>query len=298
VRRYFRNSFPRKIETRKIILSPRIFNKRKSTIMTLIDQIRDLIAEGETQRSLDELYKYVKESNADVIDNLVMLRSRMQNLQRAVSNGTMDDQDAALERAKINEAILKLLPQLTPEYLAEASKKREPVRHAAAATSSSAPAASGPNMKMIYMIGGGVLALVLLIVALSGGGDSEEEQYVATETESVATTSWTPPEGTLLYKVMDQNAGYAVWKSVYSENNGQSIFRMDDATNWQEIKNGQVVGTFTMVANSDNFVTLHDPAQKVFVRLSETHAEFHSEDDPSWYTLYESGEWITPPDAQ
>ncbi|GAB4493352.1 MAG: hypothetical protein OHK0019_17140 [Saprospiraceae bacterium] len=49
----------------------------------------------------------------------------MQNLQRSVSNGTMDEQDAALERAKINEAILKLLPQLTPEYLAEASKRKE-----------------------------------------------------------------------------------------------------------------------------------------------------------------------------
>lgn len=270
--------------------------------MTLIDQIRDLIAEGETQRSLDELYKYVKESNADVIDHLVMLRSRMQNLQRSVSNGTMDEQDAALERAKINEAILKLLPQLTPEYLAEASKRKEPVQRpsvaAAPATSSAAPTASGPNMKMIYMIGGGVLALILLILALSGGGDSGEEQYSADETGIAAQTSWAPPEGTLLYDVMAAHGGYAVWKSVYSEANGQSIFRMENEKVWQEIKNGQVVGTFEMLTNSDTYVTLHDSARKMFVRLSESNVEFHTEDDPSWYVLFESGEWITPPDAQ
>jgi hypothetical protein len=270
--------------------------------MTLIDQIRDLIAEGETQRSLDELYKYVKESNADVIDQLVMLRSRMQNLQRSVSNGTMDEQDAAMERAKINDAILKLLPQLTPEYLAEASKRKEPVQRPAAAAapaaSSAAPAASGPNMKMIYMIGGGVLALILLILALSGGGDSGEEEYTADETEYAAQTNWAPPEGTLLSDVMAAHGGYAVWKSVYSETNGQSTFRMENEKVWQEIKNGQVIGTFEMAANSDTYVTLHDPARKMFVRLSESNAEFHTEEDPSWYVLFESGEWITPPDAQ
>lgn len=270
--------------------------------MTLIDQIRDLIAEGETQRSLDELYKYVKENNADVIDQLVMLRSRMQNLQRSISNGTMDDQDAAIERAKINDAILKLLPQLTPEYLAEASKRVEPVRHADSPRAV-APGTPAPNMKMVYIVGGGLLALLLLIIAMRGcGGDEQNEitseQQTALESESAAGQSWEPPQGTLLYDVMAQHFGYAVWKSVYDEENGQSIFRMDDATNWQEIKNGQVVGTFTMVANSDTYVTLHDPARKLFVRIGETNAEFHSEEDPSWYVLYDNGEWITPPDAQ
>ena len=269
--------------------------------MTLIDQIRDLIAEGETQRSLDELYNYVKANNADVIDNLVMLRSRMQNLQRSVSNGTMDDQTAALERAKINEAILKLLPQLTPEYLAQASQRREPVRPAAPYE---APAAPARDMKKMYLIGGGVLLVVVILIAIfNSGGDSEgsdvsAEQTTAVEDVSAAAESWAPPEGTLLSNVMAGHSGYAVWKSVYSESNGQSIYRMDDATNWQEIKNGQVVGTFTMVANSDTYVTLHDPERKMFVRIGETNAEYNTEDDPSWYVLFDSGEWITPPDAQ
>jgi|GEM_PF-1614033 len=158
--------------------------------MTLIDQIRDLIAEGETQRSLDELYKYVKESNADVIDNLVMLRSRMQNLQRAVHNGTMDDHAAALERAKINEAILKLLPQLTPEYLAEASKRKEPIRHTAAATATATPSeAPARDMKKMYLIGGGALLVVILLIVMltRGGGDSEEGQQAIAADSTAAT---------------------------------------------------------------------------------------------------------------
>lgn len=269
--------------------------------MTLIDQIRDLIAEGDTERSLNELYNYVKANNADVIDNLVMLRSRMQNLQRSVSNGTMDDQTAALERAKINEAILKLLPQLTPEYLAQASQRREPARPAA---SYEAPAAPARDMKKMYLIGGGVLLVVVLLIAmLSGGGDSGEsdvstEQPVAVENESAGAESWAPEEGTLLYNVMASHSGYAVWKSVYDDTNGQSTFRMENEKTWQEIKNGQVTGMYEMVANSDIYVTLHDPSRKMFVRISETNAEYHSEEDPSWYVLYDSGEWITPPDAQ
>ena len=67
--------------------------------MTLVDQIRELIAEGHTEKSLDELYKFVKENNADIIDNLVMLRNRMQTVERAVNVGTMSSQEASLERA-------------------------------------------------------------------------------------------------------------------------------------------------------------------------------------------------------
>ncbi|HRF40350.1 MAG TPA: hypothetical protein PK198_16275, partial [Saprospiraceae bacterium] len=69
--------------------------------MTLIDQIREMISEGETEKSLDELYKYVKENNAEIIDSLVMLRSRLKNIEDGIIRGTMDDDDANLERAKV-----------------------------------------------------------------------------------------------------------------------------------------------------------------------------------------------------
>ncbi len=90
--------------------------------MTLIEKIRELIAEGQTEQSLEELYDYVREHNADIIDTLVMLRNRLRGIEDEIIKGTMDQQTASLERAKINDAILKLLPQLTPEYAAKSAK--------------------------------------------------------------------------------------------------------------------------------------------------------------------------------
>jgi len=175
--------------------------------MILIDQIRDLISEGETEKSLEELYTYVKENNADIIDNLVMLKGRMRNLQRAVQNGTMDDQDASFERAKINEAILKLLPQLTPEYLAEASKRQELHRAPPAAAAAAPPAASRQarpaaaqaqpaksNFKP-YLIGGGATLLLLMLIGLCNQQDTSSipvvmEQQQAPQ-ESAPVTQYT-----------------------------------------------------------------------------------------------------------
>ena len=232
--------------------------------MTLIDQIRDLIAEGETQRSLDELYKYVKESNADVIDHLVMLRSRMQNLQRAVSNGTMDEQDAAMERAKINEAILKLLPQLTPEYLAEASKRREPARPSAA-FEASAPAAPARDMKKMYLIGGGILLVVVLLIAmLSGGGDSEEgQQQIATETHS-STIEWQSKDGSVAFITQD---------GIY----------------WDEMDGDVAKFRFTKKNETSEYVEIYDAARQITLRLYDTEAQFQNEGESEWNVLVYGG---------
>ncbi|MBL7797470.1 MAG: hypothetical protein JNJ90_13325 [Saprospiraceae bacterium] len=143
--------------------------------MTLVDQIRELIAEGHTEKSLDELYKFVKENNADIIDNLVMLRNRMQSVERAVNVGTMSSQEASLERAKINDAILKLLPQLTPEYLAEASKRKTSIPHTAATSSPHTYQPPAQNNNKLYMLigglGGALLLVIMLIVWANGCGD-------------------------------------------------------------------------------------------------------------------------------
>lgn len=272
--------------------------------MTLIDQIRDLIAAGETEKSLKELYTYVKENNADVIDNLVMLQNRMQTMQRAVSLGTMDDRSAALERAKINEAILKLLPQLTPEYLSQANIRREPVYQAPPQAPQAAPA---KNMNRLYLIGGGILLVLILIFALSRGGASENETTPAGETSAVAepanTTAatagpgLTAPEGSLLAKVMSEHAGYALWKSEYSSTNGQSIFRFESDKVCQEIKNDAVAGTFEVYENGADYVTIYSSAKKLYVRIGEHDAQFQSEGETEWGELFSSGAWITPPDA-
>lgn len=99
--------------------------------MTLIEKIRELIADGETEQSLEELYDYVREHHADIIDTLVMLRNRLRGIEDEIIKGTMDQQTASLERAKINDAILKLLPQLTPEYAAKSAKWNQPSTAAA-----------------------------------------------------------------------------------------------------------------------------------------------------------------------
>ena len=85
--------------------------------MTLIDQIRDLVANGQTEKSIEELLSYVKENNNEVMDQLVLLKSRMKTLNNAIIEGTIEDDVAHIERAKINESILKILNDITPSYL-------------------------------------------------------------------------------------------------------------------------------------------------------------------------------------
>jgi hypothetical protein len=263
--------------------------------MTLVDQIRELIAEGETRKSLQELYNYVKENNADVIDRLVLLRNRMENLERAVQSGTIDDREEAIEKAKINEAILKILPQLTPEYIAQASEKVESLVIPEKATPTPAR-----NTRMFYLIGGAVALLVILIMLFNSGGSGAEDQMqeadIAAE-EPGAEPGLNPAEGTLLYDVITAHDGYAVWKSVYNEANGQSIFIMESDEVFQEIKDDQVVGTFKIVANSTNYVTMYDSERELMLRIGNTKVQFQKEGEDYWNDLY-TGEWVTPADAQ
>ncbi len=95
--------------------------------MTLIEKIREMIAEGQTEKSLDELLNYVKDNNEDVIDRLILLKSRVNNLNKSIISGTIENEEATLERAKINEAVLKLLTEITPSYL-EQSHLTEKIR--------------------------------------------------------------------------------------------------------------------------------------------------------------------------
>lgn len=260
--------------------------------MTLIDQIREMIAEGETERSLKELYNYVKENNDDVTDKLIMLRSRMQNLQNALQNGTMDDQGAAIERAKINEAILKLLPQLTPEYLAQESQFKAQVQQRTTAEKSSH--APTPNRKMLYIAGGAVLLVVLLIVVISNLGSSDDEfSDDFTQQESAIDESVMAPEGSLLHNVIANHGGYAVWESDINTSGQQSFFQFESEEVCNEIINGQIANTFDVVANDPNYITLYDPTRNLYLRLGETIVQFRTEGEDGWNNL-NTGEWITP----
>lgn len=140
--------------------------------MTLIDQIRDMIAKGETEKSLNELYNYVRENNADIIDNLVMLRSRMQRLQSQKLNGTINNEGEAIEQAKINEAILKLLPQLTPEYLAQARQHIAPTHQIGRAQE----ILPNHNRKRLYIIGGAAILFAFILINFINSRDNNNVQ--------------------------------------------------------------------------------------------------------------------------
>lgn len=284
--------------------------------MTLIDQIRDMIAEGETEKSLDELYTYVKENNADIIDQLVMLRNRNRNLQRSIQMGTMDTQDASLERAKINEAILKLLPQLTPEYLAQASKRmeREPAAapRSAARPAATAPAAPAQSNLKYYLIGGGaVLLLVILIGVLGGGGDASsataetaqlsdnvtaatdqtQSSGQSMEPQQTVGTEEAAPDGDLLSQVLATHGGYAIWQP----SNGQAYFEVDAERGicQEYTADGTAHASFQVQSVDANYVTLYDASRGMRLRVGESEMLIRHDADNGWKRLY-SGSWVTP----
>lgn len=252
--------------------------------MTLIDQIREMIAEGETERSLKELYNYVKENNADVIDKLVMLRSRMQNMQNALLNGTMDDQDAAIERAKINEAILKLLPQLTPEYLAQAAPHLEPAHQIT--MPEKARSAPARNRKMLYIIGGVLLFIILLAILIPNIVSPQEVLPANESTDEEIGNSTAQGDGMLSYLIANQG----IWESNPTESNETVLFKFESNVSCDEIINGQVINKFDVVGVDSDFITLHDPERKMNLRIGINVAQYQNEGEEAWHDLY-SGAW-------
>lgn len=253
--------------------------------MTLIEKIREMIAEGETERSLKELYDYVKENNADVIDKLIMLRNRMQNLQNSLSIGTIDEQDASIERAKINEAILKLLPQLTPEYLAQAAQKVEmvhPERQAAPPPTR--------NKNLLYIIGGAAALLIIFLIVKFANNNSTIVEDSEAPQESTVDENLTTQESTLLSEI---SANGLVWVS----NDGANIFQFENDKICQEVVNGQITNTFDVIEGADplEYITLHDSDRNMYLRIGKTTVQIDKgeEDTWDWNDLY-SGEWVKP----
>lgn len=259
--------------------------------MTLIDQIRDLIAEGETERSLEELYKYVKENNADVIDTLVMLRNKMRGIQDEVMRGTMDSQTASLERAKVNDAILKLLPQLTPEYMAKAAMWNQAAgaQPATPARTAAPVASSGGKLKWLLLGAGAVLLLIILIAVLSGGGGDDD--HLPADGDSIGQE--TVPV-TLLERVTAAHGGYAVWVSQPDANGLYSTFVFDNDSSFTEYNaNGEEFSTFTIQEVTSEYVLLYDEVRKMPLRIHETEAFFQDPGNPAWKKL-RNGQWVTP----
>lgn len=168
------------------------FKEQKMENKEFINKIRDMIAEGETEQSLEELYHFVRDADNELLDALVMLRNRMRKLQQSASNGTIDEETLFQERARINESILMYLRQMTPEYI-ELNKK-EIEKENFHIPRPEAPRAPAPmNLKPLY-IGGGVLillGLVYMLVFNNSGGNSKSSTTNVTP-NSIAPNTVTP----------------------------------------------------------------------------------------------------------
>lgn len=279
--------------------------------MTLIDQIRDMIAEGETERSLEELYKYVKEHNADVIDTLVMLRSRMNGIQDEVSRGTMDSQSANLERAKINDAILKLLPQLTPEYMAKSAAWKSPRQTMGAAPQRSMPPTAPPASKLKWLLigGGAVLLLLVLVIALIPGGNNEsfdtgfvEEGDAAGFMEETTTIDNQTPDNqaqntqtpdNLLDRVMATYGGFAIWLSEPNDQGLSSTFLLTETGAFQEYHGFQLFSEFQITEETPEYVSLYDASRQLSLRIYESELYLQNPNDTQWYKMA-NGQWVAP----
>jgi len=148
------------------------FNKEKMDNKEFIEKIRDMLAEGETEKSLDELYQFVRQADNELLDRLVLLRNRMRKLQRDVQSGVLDDDDEYQERAKINEALLTFLRQMTPEYISP-NAKEEKYTPATSESHRSAPAPAR-DMRPFYISGGVVVVLAILFFMFRGSFGANE----------------------------------------------------------------------------------------------------------------------------
>ena len=141
--------------------------------MTIIEKIRDLVAEGETERSIDELFSYIKSQDSEVIDRIILLKSRMHDLKDAISNGTINDNEASIQRAKINEAILRVLHDITPTYL-----EPKPKTGTTPAYTPPAIPTSKKKNRTTFIVIGALLILVLGYFALKDTAEATTPEVV------------------------------------------------------------------------------------------------------------------------
>ena len=80
--------------------------------MTLVNEIRVLIAKGKTDDAINKLLSYAEENNSEFIDTVVLLKSRMKDLRISVLKGAISDQDASSTRTRIRDSVLKILAEI------------------------------------------------------------------------------------------------------------------------------------------------------------------------------------------
>jgi hypothetical protein len=144
-----------------------------------IKLLKELIANNETEESLDELSKWTTEKNYEIQNTIIQLRRRFKELRSAEMTGALSFQEISQEKAKINNAILDLLQQLENPDTQSTAPRKAPA--AAVQPPLAANQNSGSGKKTMVMVVAAIAVIVLVVILLSGGSDSEGEEDMGTE---------------------------------------------------------------------------------------------------------------------
>ena len=210
-----------------------------------IDRIRDMIAEGDTEKSLEELYHFVREADNELLDQLVMLKNRMKKVQRDHQNGTIDDESEFHERAKINEAILTCLRQMTPEYVA--LNKKETEQYVASSHKTPAPPR---NMNLVYIGGGAILLLVVVFFLLNKSTETGSE----VASNSLSPNTVTP--NSISTNNLSTNTLYPKWAEVRTKSGDDLRIRVRPDENSDIVVNMPHGSKVKIIGTDGRYVTL------------------------------------------
>jgi hypothetical protein len=77
-----------------------------------LEQVRELIAQAQTERALDELGRILKCRACEETDTLILLKNRFREVQNETRQRTITWEVAAAEKSKIEKSLLELIKQL------------------------------------------------------------------------------------------------------------------------------------------------------------------------------------------
>lgn len=137
--------------------------------MENLNKLKELIAEGNTEETLDELTTLSAAKNYEIQHNIINLRRRWSELNRARANNTITFETAQVEAGRINTDILNLLAELEGLRVAAPRTTTAP----APAASRPVPAKEPGSKKLLWIGLGAALILLLILVLANIGGEGE-----------------------------------------------------------------------------------------------------------------------------
>jgi hypothetical protein len=155
----------------------------------MLDNIKKLISQGDTQEAIDALQDLLKERNSKLLNQTYLLESQFKELQSKIRLGI---QSEATELNRINMSLLSICDDIKEE-------KGKSIHHVAASENPSF--FQNPNVKWALIGAGALLALLLLINILSGGGEENAQNEIPAEQHSEQ-----PVEGNQTEQSADNNA--------------------------------------------------------------------------------------------